>query len=272
MAKSTVDNTILAVKIIRDNNGTEELNDLFYSENKESIEQGISKLSESENKEVDKEVNKVLGKIGKELTKIGEAEFAKNEDALKEKGIKSSTEYIELLRKQYQETLKTRFQITRVIKKTDESLFIKNNKDLWENYRSAVDPKDEWFTISDESSTGLANFVCYDLTSMIISGGIAGLSVKALSIGARMAIGAERVAQISLGASRVNQGLRVASSVSKAVTEGAIFTTAHNAIRSQELIWNNPNWAQEIALNSITFGAFRYAKTVKLPIANPVVE
>ncbi len=38
-----------------------------------------------------------------------------------------------------------------------------------------VDPLDELDNISDESWTAIANFVVYDLTSMLISGGVAGL-------------------------------------------------------------------------------------------------
>lgn len=47
-------------------------------------------------------------------------------------------------------------------------------KSVWENYRDALDIKDEWFTLSDSGKTQFASFLLYDLAPMIIAGGVAG--------------------------------------------------------------------------------------------------
>jgi hypothetical protein len=83
--------------------------------------------------------------------------------------------YTKLLKEGYTESIKEKLEMTLAVQKVGEDTWKKKDVALWQEYDQAVDPMDKWWTISDETSTGIVNLVVYDLTSMLVSGGVAGL-------------------------------------------------------------------------------------------------
>lgn len=167
----------------------------------------------------------------------------------------------------------------KAIKNSPETVFSssKEGANLWNQYVQAVDPKDEWFTISDETTTGIANFVAYDLTSMLISGGVAGLAGRgAIALAGRSASIASRLDRVAVSAGKLNSLGRGAIATGRATIEGTTFTATHAAVRNQEWFMNQPDVTKQIVLNSLMFGAIRFASATQIPGSyfgkNPVVE
>ena len=58
---------------------------------------------------------------------------------------------------------------------------------------------------------------------------------------------------------------RATGSVARAGIEGTTFTAVHAGVRNQEWFLSQPDATKQIILNSLAFGAFRFAQANKLP-------
>lgn len=165
-----------AVSIIRASNGSTQMHEIFYSRNANTIDARIAKFTSAEKDTLGKELNKLTSKMDHNLNKIAEKEWSVNSVEIKKQNPSMdlatfTKEYKENYRKYVQSDLERKL----AIKLIGDVEFKKQDATLWNQYNSAVDPLDEWETFSDETATAAANFVVYDLTSMLISGGVAGL-------------------------------------------------------------------------------------------------
>lgn len=134
----------IAIRIMRRNDGTEMMHDMFYSLNASAID-GVT-LTKAESDDITNRVGIAMRRMTTELDTIAKREFEANHAAFEAAGVPNYTYYLEELRKAQTKALESRFTFQKKVQK------ISNPDKLveWEQYRDAVDPLNEWFKISDE--------------------------------------------------------------------------------------------------------------------------
>ncbi|MBX9809536.1 hypothetical protein K2X92_04070, partial [Candidatus Gracilibacteria bacterium] len=218
------------------------------------------------------------GKMDHQLSSIAEKEWTTNATEIKKKNpTMDLSQYTKQLKDNYTTYIKGDIERKLAIKSLGVGPFEKSDSVLWNQYRDAVDPLDEWNKFSDETMTSIANFVAYDLSSMLISGGVAGLIGRGAVWATKGVMGAERVAQVSSSAGKMNSLARTTGAITRAGIEGTSFTAIHAGVRNQEWFLNQPNPVQQIIINSLGFGLFRSASSGQVAklfsgIENPMIN
>lgn len=143
------------------------------------------------------------------------------------------------------------------------SSWSKEKKGFWNEYKDSfgigkADLADEsWDTIIDE--------VAINAPLIIVSGGIASaaraVGGKALSYGARAAIGAVVINRIAGVVGKAGRAGKLLTEIPGLAFEGMMFELTHAGIQG-EWLFHSPEWAQKILWSSLTLGAFKGAGKV----------
>ncbi len=259
-----------AIRLIREDMWTEQLQEIFESRFAEEIQIHTNNLTEDEKTMIRAEAIKHTKKssVETQLTKQAIKEFYKNKEYYIQNWIESAEKLREKLEDIYKANLENKLRI-RYIAKTyiDEkwNSVDLSKQEIWENYKDATDIKDEWFNISDETFNFMVELAIYDLPTILVSGWIAWIAWKTVSKWLKAWMKIDDVSKASFGA-------RSAIFLTRATTEWATFTASYDALRYRELFLNNPEWKKHVWLNTFFFGAARVLWMNRFTSINPHLE
>lgn len=141
----------------------------------------------------------------------------------------------------------------------------KRNQALWEEYKEIFDSKDETFNLASTTWDLILDEIIVNAPLIVVSGVVAGVVVKTLSLGARAVIACTRLGTIG---ARLAAGGRLARTVYRAgklgskatamITEGFMFELVYNGIQA-ELLFDQEDWVKRVLWTSATLGLFKAA-------------